>query len=92
MAKSKIKAGDTVLVHTGKDKGLRGTVLKVYGDVDRILVEGVNRVVRHTKVAPGQGGSRAGGLITQEASIHISNVKLVDSDSPKKSKSSAKDA
>ena len=54
MAKLRIKAGDEVLVRAGKDKGAKGTVLKVYPESDRILVEGVNRVVRHTKVTPGQ--------------------------------------
>jgi large subunit ribosomal protein L24 len=80
MAKMKIKAGDTVLVRAGKDKGLEGTVLKVYPESSRILVEGVNRVVRHQRVTPGQGGAKEGGLITKEAPIHISNVMLVDGD------------
>ena len=80
MAKVKIKAGDTVLVRAGKDKGLEGTVLKVYPETHRVLVEGVNRVVRHSKVTAGQGGSRAGGLITKESPIDISNVMLVDDD------------
>ncbi|MCB0915367.1 MAG: 50S ribosomal protein L24 [Actinobacteria bacterium] len=76
----KIKAGDTVLVRAGKDKGLEGTVLKVYPESGRVLVEGVNRVVRHQRVTPGQGGSKAGGLITKEAAIHVSNVMLVGDD------------
>lgn len=80
MAKMKIKAGDTVLVRAGKDKGLEGTVLKVFPDSGRVIVEGVNRVTRHQRVTPGQGGSRAGGLIVKEAPIHISNVMLVDDD------------
>ena len=80
MAKIKIKAGDTVLVRAGKDKGLEGKVLKVYPDSSRILVEGVNRVVRHQRVTPGQGGAKQGGLITKEAAVHISNVMLVGPD------------
>ena len=80
MAKLRIKAGDEVLVRAGKDKGAKGTVLMVYPESDRILVEGVNRVVRHTKVTPGQGGSRQGGIIHQEAPIHISNVMLIGED------------
>ncbi len=80
MTRRKIKAGDTVLVVAGKDKSHRGTVLKVYPETDRILVEGINRVVRHTRVTPGQGGSKAGGLIHTESPIHISNVKLLASE------------
>ena len=80
MAGTKIKAGDTVLVRAGKDKGVRGTVLKVYRDSDRVLVEGVNRVVRNTKVTPGASGAKEGGQIHREAPINISNVMLVDSD------------
>lgn len=80
MAKMKIKAGDTVLVRAGKDKGLEGTVLKVYPESNRVLVEGVNRVMRHQRVTPGQGGAREGGIITKEAAIHVSNVMLVDGD------------
>lgn len=78
--KMRIKVGDTVLVRAGKDKGLEGTVLKVLPESDRVLVEGVNRVIRHQRVSPGQGGSKAGGLITKEAAVHVSNVMLVDSD------------
>ena len=75
---AKIRKGDTVQVISGKDKGLTGTVLVVYPDVDRVLVEGVNRVKRHTKVGQSNRGARTGGIITQEAPIHISNVMLVD--------------
>jgi large subunit ribosomal protein L24 len=74
-----IKKGDTVKVIAGKDKGAEGKVIAVLRDEDRVIVEGVNLVKRHTKVL--QQGGRAGntgGIITQEAAIHVSNVMLVD--------------
>jgi large subunit ribosomal protein L24 len=75
---AKIKKDDTVLVIAGKDKGVSGKVLDVLGS--RILIEGVNRVKRHTKETTGDRGVKVGGIITVEASVHISNVMLVDSD------------
>jgi large subunit ribosomal protein L24 len=80
---AKIRKGDTVQVISGKDKGLTGEVLKVYPDRDKVLVEGVNRVKRHTKVGQSARGAKTGGIVTQEAPIHISNVMLVDPDSNK---------
>ena len=80
---AKIRKGDTVQVITGKDKGLTGTVLVVYPDRDRVLVEGVNRVKKNTKVSQSQRGAKTGGILTQEAPIHISNVMLVDTDTKK---------
>ena len=80
---AKIRKGDTVQVISGKDKGLTGEVLKVYPDRDKVLVEGVNRVKRHTKVGQSARGAKTGGIVTQEAPIHISNVMLVDGDSKK---------
>ena len=74
-----IKKGDTVKVVAGKDKGAEGRVISVLRDQDRVIVEGVNLVKRHTKVL--QQGGRAGntgGIVTQEAAIHVSNVMLVD--------------
>ena len=74
-----IKKGDTVKVIAGKDKGAQGKVIAVLREADRVIVEGVNRIKRHTKVL--QQGGRAGntgGIITQEAAIHVSNVMLVD--------------
>jgi large subunit ribosomal protein L24 len=73
-----IKKGDTVKVIAGKDKGVEGRVIAVLKDEDRVIVEGVNRIKRHTKVM--QQGGRAGntgGIITQEAPVHVSNVMLV---------------
>lgn len=78
---AKIRKGDTVQVISGKDKGLTGTVLVVYPERDKVLVEGVNRVKRHTKVGQSARGAKTGGIVTQEAPIHVSNVMLVDSGS-----------
>jgi len=75
---AKIKKSDSVLVIAGKDKGVTGKVIDVLGD--RILVEGVARVKRHTKEQTGDRGVKVGGIITVESSIHISNVMLVDGD------------
>jgi large subunit ribosomal protein L24 len=82
MAKDKslsIKKGDTVKVIAGRDKGAEGKVIQVLREEQRVIVEGVNRVKRHTKVV-NQGGraGNTGGIITAEAPIHISNVILVD--------------
>src|SRR5436305_487206 len=76
----KVKKDDTVLVIAGKDKGAKGKVLKVYPDRSRVLVEGVNRIKKHTAVSTTQRGARSGGIVTQEAPIHVSNVMVVDSD------------
>ena len=76
-----IKKGDTVKVIAGKDKGAEGKVIQVLREDQRVIVEGVNRVKRHTKVV--QSGGRAGttgGIITTEAPIHVSNVMLVEGD------------
>lgn len=72
--KFKIKKGDTVVVTTGKDKGVKGEVLRVLTEEDRVLVSGVNMKTKHVK--PSQQGS--GGIEKIEASIHISNVSIVD--------------
>jgi large subunit ribosomal protein L24 len=76
----KVKKNDTVLVIAGKDKGAKGKVLKVYPERDRVLVEGVNAIKKHTAVSSNQRGAQSGGIVTQEAPIHISNVMVVDSD------------
>jgi large subunit ribosomal protein L24 len=79
----KIKKGDVVRVIAGKDKGAEGKVISVLSEQDRVIVEGVNRIKRHTKVV-NQGGraGTTGGIITQEAAIHVSNVMLLV-DAPK---------
>jgi large subunit ribosomal protein L24 len=76
----KVKKGDTVLVIAGKDKGARGKVIQAYPESDRVLVEGVNRIKKHTKVSTTQRGAKTGGIVTQEATIHVSNVMVVDGD------------
>lgn len=69
----RIRKGDEVIVIAGKNKGGRGRVLRVYPD-DRVLVENVNMVKRHTKPNPQMG--TAGGILEQEKPLHISNVML----------------
>ena len=85
-----IKKGDTVKVIAGRDKGAEGKVIGVLREEQRVIVEGVNRVKRHTKVV-NQGGraGTTGGIVTQEAAIHVSNVMLVV-DAPKKGESGSK--
>jgi large subunit ribosomal protein L24 len=78
----KIKKGDTVKVIAGKDRGAEGKVILVLREEQRVVVEGVNRIKKHTKVI--QQGGRAGttgGIITTEAPIHVSNVMLVEGNS-----------
>lgn len=76
----KVKKGDTVVVISGKDKGAKGKVIKAYPAEQRVLVEGVNRIKKHTRITQTQRGAQSGGIVTQEASIHVSNVMVVDSD------------
>lgn len=72
MAMSKIRKGDDVIVLAGKDKGKRGTVLRVAGD--RVVVENVNMAKKHVKANPNKG--EPGGIIDKEMPIHISNLGL----------------
>ncbi|MCR5875373.1 50S ribosomal protein L24 [Phenylobacterium sp. VNQ135] len=73
---AKIKKGDRVVVLAGKDKGRQGAVTKVFPQEQRVLVEGINIVQRHTR--PSQTDPQ-GGIKNKEAPIHLSNVALVDS-------------
>jgi large subunit ribosomal protein L24 len=79
-----IKKGDLVQIITGPtqarggDRGKQGRVLEVQVDRDRVIVEGVNFVTKHVKVGQTQRGTKTGGIETQEAPIHISNVALID--------------
>ena len=76
-----IKKGDTVKVIAGSDKGVEGKVIAVLREEQRVIVEGVNRVKRHTKVVnTGGRAGTTGGIITTEAPIHVSNVMLVEGD------------
>ncbi len=76
----KVHKGDTVLVISGKDKGAKGKVLQAFPARNKVLVEGVNRIKKHTAVSRNERGAQSGGIVTQEAPIHVSNVMLVDSD------------
>ncbi len=73
-AARKIKKGDKVVVLAGKDRGVKGEVLKVLTEENRVIVQGVNMVTRHRKPSQLSGG----GIEKKEASIHVSNVALVD--------------
>jgi large subunit ribosomal protein L24 len=71
----KVKKGDQIQVLAGKDKGRRGTVIRVMPN-DRVVVENINMIKRHTKPNPAMG--TPGGIVEKEASLHISNVGLVN--------------
>ena len=71
----KIKRDDEVVVITGRDKGKRGKIVRVL-DNDRVIVSGINMIKRHTKANPQLG--TAGGILEKEASMHVSNVGLVN--------------
>ena len=75
MKKLHIKKGDTVFVNAGNDKGKTGKVLAVYPEKDRVLVEGINMVSKHTKP---NSKNPQGGIVKQEAGIHVSNLQLID--------------
>ncbi|RKD22694.1 50S ribosomal protein L24 [Ammoniphilus oxalaticus] len=70
-----VKTGDSVVVITGKDKGKKGRILAAFPKENRVLVEGINMVKKHSKPTP---VNPQGGIITQEAPIHASNVMIVD--------------
>ncbi len=72
----RIRKGDNVVVVSGRDKGKSGSVLRVLQDDERLIVQGVNVVKRHMRASQTQ----AGGIVEKEASIHVSNVSLVDPD------------
>ena len=77
----KIKKGDKILVIAGKDRGREGTVIAVRPERQLVLVQGVNLIKKNTKVNyQGQRGAKEGGIVTQEAMIHVSNVQLIDPD------------
>ena len=73
---AKIKKGDTVVLLTGKDKNKQGKVLRVFPKEERVLVEALNMVSRHTKASQ---TDQQGGIKSKEAPIHVSNVAIVDS-------------
>lgn len=75
-----VHKGDTVLVISGKDKGAKGKVIEAYPSREKVLVEGVNRIKKHTAQSQNERGASSGGIVTQEAAIHVSNVMVIDSD------------
>jgi large subunit ribosomal protein L24 len=79
MAKLKLKKGDSVKVITGNNKGLTGEILKVYSVENKVIVAGVNKVKKHTKPS---SKNPQGGIVEIEAPIQISNVMLLDGDTP----------
>jgi large subunit ribosomal protein L24 len=80
----KIKKGDHVVVTAGKDKGATGTVIAAYPDKQKVLVQGVNMIKKNLKVTnQGVRNAKEGGITTQEAPIHVSNVQLVDPETKK---------
>jgi large subunit ribosomal protein L24 len=79
----KVKKNDMVEVISGRDKGARGKVIAAYPRTNQVLVEGVNRVTKHTKVQTSRRGSKTGGIVHQEAPIHVSNVMVLDEDGTK---------
>jgi large subunit ribosomal protein L24 len=83
----KIKKGDRVIVIAGRDNGREGRVIAAFPDKQRVLVQGVNMIKKNKKVDyQSQGGlrdSKQGGIIHQEALIHVSNVQLIDPDNKK---------
>jgi large subunit ribosomal protein L24 len=79
MNKMKLKKGDDVIVISGKEKGKQGKIVKVIPEARRVIIGGVNKVKRHSK--PSKEG--AGGIVEKEASIHASNVMLLDPKSGK---------
>ncbi|ALD64523.1 50S ribosomal protein L24 [Glutamicibacter soli] len=80
---AKIKKGDLVQVIAGKERGKQGKVLKVITETNRVLVEGVNRVTKHTKAGQTERGTQTGGIEVVEAPVHVSNVAVVDPETKK---------
>ncbi|MCK7637525.1 50S ribosomal protein L24 [Corynebacterium pygosceleis] len=76
----KIHKGDNVLVISGPDKGARGKVIEAFPKRSKVLVEGVNRIKKHVANSAPERGAESGGIVTQEAPIHVSNVMVIDSD------------
>jgi hypothetical protein len=76
----KIHKGDMVVVISGPDKGAQGKVIKAFPKTNKVLVEGVNRIKKHVADSSQERGASSGGIVTQEAPIHVSNVMILDSD------------
>ncbi|MGV0325887.1 50S ribosomal protein L24 [Corynebacterium confusum] len=76
----KIHKGDMVVVISGPDKGAQGKVIEAYPKREKVLVEGVNRIKKHVANSATERGAESGGIVTQEAPIHVSNVAILDSE------------
>lgn len=76
----KVHKGDMVQVISGPDKGAQGKVIEAYPKTSKVLVEGVNRIKKHVANSAPERGAESGGIVTQEAPIHVSNVAVLDSD------------
>ncbi|MCS4535683.1 50S ribosomal protein L24 [Corynebacterium sp. HS2168-gen11] len=76
----KIHKGDMVVVISGPDKGAQGKVIQAFPSTNKVLVEGVNRIKKHVANSAPERGAESGGIVTQEAPIHVSNVMVLDSD------------
>ena len=76
----KVKKGDSVVVLSGKDRGAKGRVIAAFPKTQKVLVEGIGRVKKHTRISTSQRGAQQGGIVTQEAPIHVSNVMVIDSE------------
>ncbi|MDQ1732840.1 MAG: large subunit ribosomal protein [Pseudonocardiales bacterium] len=74
----KIKKGDEVVVIAGKDRGKTGKVIAAFPTENKVLVEGINRVTKHTPVSANARGAQTGGIVHQEAKIDVSNVMVVE--------------
>ena len=82
-----VKKGDLVEIIAGKDKGRQGKIISTDPRRGRVIVEGVNRIVKHTKITQGPRGAQSGGIVHKEAPVHASNVMLVDSDAKERTRS-----
>lgn len=89
MAKMKIKKNDLVQVIAGRrqskggDRGKQGRVIEVFPETNRVLVEGINRITKHTKAGGAERGVNTGGKLVTEAPVHVSNVAVVDPETKK---------
>jgi large subunit ribosomal protein L24 len=77
MSTLNVRKGDTVRVLSGRDAGVTAKVIRSIPKAERVVVEGVNLVKRHTPIRQGVRGAQTGGIVTQEAPIHVSNVQFV---------------
>src|SRR6202046_5501578 len=83
----KIKKGDHVIVIAGRDNGREGTAIAAYPDQQKLLVQGVNMIKKNTKIDyQGRRGAKEGGIIHQEAPIHVSNVQLIEPETKKQAR------